>query len=78
MRQVPLQVLSERSAEAQAAGQSHAEQPYVAVCVTADLKQVYSALQVGSCVLLAVLGILCTLGKVSCLEVLLCHGYAWC
>ncbi|DBA76668.1 hypothetical protein WJX79_007357 [Trebouxia sp. C0005] len=55
MRQVPLQVLSERSAEAQAAGQSHAEQPYVAVCVTADLKQVYSALQSKGPAALAVL-----------------------
>ena len=48
MRQVPLQVLSEQSAEAQAAGQSHAEQLYVAVSVAADLKQVYFALQVSS------------------------------
>ena len=50
MRQVPLQVLSERSAEAQAAAQSNAEQPYVAVSVAADLKHVYSALQVSGCV----------------------------
>ena len=55
MRQVPLQVLSERSAEAQAAGQSNADQPYVAVSVAADLKQVYSALQVSSCVFLVVM-----------------------
>ncbi len=55
MRQVPLQVLSERSAEAQAAGQSNAEQLYVTISVAADLKQAYSALQVRSCVFLAVM-----------------------
>ena len=49
MRQVPLQVLSERSAEAQAAGYIKAERSYVAVSVAADLKQVYSAIQVSCC-----------------------------
>lgn len=49
MRQVPLQVLSERSAEAQAAGHMQAERSYVAVSVAADIKQVYSAIQVSCC-----------------------------
>lgn len=46
LRGVPLQVLSERSVEAQAAGQQSADCSYVAVSVAASVDQVYLNVQV--------------------------------
>lgn len=46
LREVPVQVVSERTAEAQAAGQSDMERAHVAVSVTASVEQVYQTTKV--------------------------------
>ena len=46
MRQIPLQVMSQRTAEAQQQGQHSIERNYVAVSVAADVDSVYKLIQV--------------------------------
>ncbi len=48
LREVPLQVMSERNAEAQATGQADADRNYVAVSVAANVDQVYLNVQVSA------------------------------
>lgn len=48
MQEVPLQVMSERTAEAQAASQHDVERGYVAVSVSASVKQVYDTIKVST------------------------------
>ena len=48
MQEVPLQVMSERTAEAQATGQHGAARGYVAVSVSANVEQVYDTIKVGT------------------------------
>ena len=46
LREVPVQVVSESTAEAQAAGQHAMERAHVAVSVTASVEQVYQTIKV--------------------------------